>query len=432
MAALADRLTNAWAEILIWLSSPAFYIQLSLIASAICLAYVAAAMLKTAVKVPADLPEPEGFGDLKPGLEKLRQLTFPLFASLAIALAAEVSQAAIDQASVVRVALGLSVILLIHGFITRFIRRRSIVALTNWVGVPVALLLVFGWLDEVTAYLDQFSIEVGNIRITAYAFARTLFFGVILFWLGRISNSTGKQVIRSRRDIDVRTREIISKLFEIGLFVVVFLLLLQIMGINLTTLAVFGGAVGVGLGFGLQQIAANFISGIIILLDRSITIGDYIELEDGRAGTLRELTMRSATLETFDGKDIMVPNERFITTSFTNWTHNDQKQRYSLHFSVAYKTDLPKMFDLVREAVASHPQVLSGDHIPVAQRPDAEIESFGDSGINILVEFWMEGIDDGANRVGADLLLMIWMVLKDNGIEIPFPQREVSLINKPA
>ena len=210
----------------------------------------------------------------------------------------------------------------------------------------------------------------------------------------------------------------------------IFLLLLNVMGIDLTALAVFGGALGVGLGFGLQQIASNFISGIIILLDRTITIGDFIELEDGRSGTLRELTMRSATLETYDGKDIMVPNERFITTAFVNWTHNNQKQRYPLHFQVAYDTDLDKMFEIVREVVASHPKVISGDDIPISERPDAEIEGFGDSGIDILVEFWMEGIDDGDHRVGGDLLLMIWTALKANGIQIPFPQREVRVLGE--
>ena len=204
------------------------------------------------------------------------------------------------------------------------------------------------------------------------------------------------------------------------------------LGLDLTVFAVFSGAIGVGLGFGLQKVVSNFISGIIILLDRTITIGDYIELEDGRTGRLRELTMRSATLETYDGKDIMVPNETFITSTFVNWTHNNTKQRYPLHFQVAYSTDLEPMFEIVREVVASHPKVLNGDDLPISERPDAEIESFGDSGITILVEFWMEGIDDGDNRVGADLLLMIWTALKANGIEIPFPQREVRVLGEVA
>ncbi len=411
-----------------WVVSPAFITQAGIVAVAFVLASFLATAAKTQLKPSAILKTPEGFGDLKVFLEKLKKLLFPLIFVVVLAVAMEVSRSTTQHVELIRVALGLSIVFLAFRFVNQFIRTKFIVILTNWVALPVALLMVFGWLDNVTTYLDSLSVNVGNIRLSLYAIARTLFFGAFLFWLGRVSNLTGKQVIRSRPDFDARTREIASKLFEIGLFVLIALLLLQVMGINFTTLAVFGGAVGVGLGFGLQQIAANFISGIIILLDRSLTIGDYIELEDGRTGVLRDLTMRSATLETFDGKDIMVPNETFITTSFTNWTHNNTKQRYSLNFSVAYKTDLVAMFDIVRNVVASHPKVLSGDAVSVAERPDAEIESFGDSGINILVEFWMNGIDDGENRVGADLLLMIWVALKENDIEIPFPQREISIL----
>jgi small-conductance mechanosensitive channel len=186
----------------------------------------------------------------------------------------------------------------------------------------------------------------------------------------------------------------------------------------------------VGLGFGLQSIASNFISGIILLLDRTLSVGDYIEMEDGRAGTIRALNMRSTTLETYDGKDIMVPNEQFITTSFTNWTHKNTKQRYALEFDVAYDTDLHSLFSLIREVVASHPQVLSGDAVPIEERPDAEIKEFGNSGIVILVEYWIDGVDDGVNRVGADLNLMIWDALKERGVVIPFPQREVRILNQ--
>jgi len=181
----------------------------------------------------------------------------------------------------------------------------------------------------------------------------------------------------------------------------------------------------------LQAIASNFISGIILLLDRSLVIGDYIELEDGRSGAVRELSMRCATLETYDGKDIVVPNETFITSSFTNWTHKNKKQRYSLTFQVAYKTDLHKLFPLLREAVASHPMVISGSDAPIEELPDAEISGFGDSGVDILVEYWMEGIDEGENRVGADLMLIIWDVLKEHVVEIPFPQREIKILNQP-
>lgn len=424
------NMTEALDAVLLWATSPAAYIQLAVIGASFAIAYVLAIMLGGQARHLKTISYPKILGDMSAVISKLQQLLFRILFVISLAIGVEVARSVAGQVGLVRIVLGLAVIALIYGLISRFISSKMIVVLVRWIGIPVALLYVFGALDDVILRLEAIAISVGNIEISLYALIRTLIFGSILFWLGRISNSTGKRVIRERQDLDLRTREIVTKLFEIALFVIIFLLLLQVMGINLTALAVFGGAVGVGLGFGLQSIASNFISGIIILLDKSLTIGDYVELEDGRAGTLRELSMRSATLETFDGKDIMVPNETFITTSFTNWTHYDIKQRYSVTFSVAYSTDIPAMLDMVREVVASHPQVLSGEGIPKAEQPDVEIDEFADSGVNILVEYWMEGVDDGENRVDADLKLMIWMALKQHNIEIPFPQREVRVLKE--
>uniref|UniRef100_UPI00356255CD mechanosensitive ion channel family protein n=1 Tax=Neptunomonas sp. TaxID=1971898 RepID=UPI00356255CD len=299
-----------------------------------------------------------------------------------------------------------------------------------FVGFPILFLHLTGLLDHVILVLESISITVGNINVTAYGVLRVTLFGTLLFWMGRASNSTGKDLIRRQEQLDFRTRELAAKIFEVAVYVVVFLLLLQVMGINLTALAVLGGAIGVGLGFGLQSIASNFISGVIILLDNSLSLGDYIEMEDGKTGTVRELNLRSTTLETYDGKDIMVPNEKFISSTFINWTHKNKQQRYRVDFSVAYHSDIRKLVEIIKETVAKHPQVMSGDKIPIEERPDCEIASFGDSGVNMFVEFWMEGIDDGKNRVGGDLLLSIFEAMRDNGFEIPFPQREVRIIQE--
>ncbi|MYB71248.1 MAG: mechanosensitive ion channel [Gemmatimonadetes bacterium] len=365
---------------------------------------------------------------LRTMLYRTRNLVSPALNILLLGVAIEVCIASVGQSWLVRIVQSVAVIVFFYRIISGFAGNSLVSGLFTWIVIPLATLRVFGWLDEVSAWLDAVSLDVGTIRISLLSLGRTFVAGGVLFWLGSILNTFGKEAIRNRHALDVGTREMIIKLFQIGLYIGIFLLLLGAMGINLTALAVFGGALGVGLGFGLQKIAANFVSGLIILFDRSITPGDYIAFEDGHSGTLRELNMRSATLETFDGKDIIVPNEQFITLPFVNWTHNNKKQRYSLEFSVAYKTDLHTMLRLVREVVASHPKVLSGPELPIEERPDAEISSFGDSGVNILVEFWMLGIDDGENRVGADLLLMIWDVLKENDIEIPFPQRDVRIV----
>jgi small-conductance mechanosensitive channel len=411
-------------------SETALYAQLGVIAVALLAAVVVSLLLVARLPVLRTAPAPGALHDLRQGLHRARRLVLPFMAAVALGLAAQLGDQIAGENWLIRIAQGVAVIFLIWRLVTHFVKSEAINRMLTWIGLPIALLYVFGWLGDVSTWLDGVAFEVGNIRISLLAIARTIIFGAVLFWLGRFSNATGQRVIRNQSALDAATREVAAKLFQIALFVIIFILLLQVMGIDITALVVFGGAIGVGLGFGLQQIAANFISGIIILLDRSITLGDYIELEDGRAGRLRELNMRSATLETFDGKDIMVPNEQFITTAFTNWTHFNTKQRYSLEFSVAYKTDLEAMFPIIREVVASHPKVLSGEDLPIAERPDAEILNFGDSGINILVEFWMEGIDDGENRVGADLLLMIWSALRQHGIEIPFPQREVKLLGE--
>ncbi|MEQ9112497.1 MAG: mechanosensitive ion channel [Rhodospirillaceae bacterium] len=429
MEDLNVRLQQTWDIVVGWIFSVTFYAQVSFALAAIALAYLVATGIRARVRMFRDTPEQGPIYDIRLALYKAGELVFPVFNIVFLGVAIQISEDVVQQGWVPRLAQGWAVIFLLYQIISTFVTSSTIKLIVTWIGVPLAVLYVVGWLDDVTLYLDGVAFHAGDIRISALALGRTLLFGFILFWLGRISNDTGKRVIRNNEKMDVGTREVLAKLFEISLFAIIFLMLLQVVGINLTALTVFGGALGVGLGFGLQQIAANFVSGIIILLDRSITIGDYIQLEDGRGGTIRELSMRSAILETYDGKDIMVPNESFITTSFTNWTHFNQKQRYPIEFSVAYKTDLPKMFDILREVVASHPRVLSGDDVPIEERPDAEIASFGDSGINILVEFWMEGVDDGPNRVGADLLLMIWMALKENDIEIPFPQREIKVLS---
>ncbi|MFT4776639.1 MAG: small-conductance mechanosensitive channel [Oleispira sp.] len=296
--------------------------------------------------------------------------------------------------------------------------------------MPILFLHLLDVLLGLIEILESISLSVGNIDISAYGIVRVAIFGSLLFWLGRATNKTGGEIIRKQEKLDLRTREVAAKLFEISTFTLIALLLLQVMGINLTALAVFGGAIGVGIGLGLQAIASNFISGFIILLDRSVSIGDYIELEDGSKGIVRQLSMRATTLETFDGKDIVVPNEKFIVGTFINWTHKDKNQRYRVDFSVAYHSDIRKLVEIVKLVVASHPQVFSGDAVPLEERPDCEIDSFGDSGINMFVEFWMEGIDDGKNRVGGDLMLMILEALQQNGFEIPFPQREVRIVNE--
>lgn len=295
-------------QVVEWSQSPKFYAQLGIILAAVVLALIASKIIGKYLKSPSVPPQAGSMSKWREFLFRLKGVLFPLFLLLFLGVGVEVVAGLVQQSWLVRIAQSLAVVGFIYSVITQFIQSATVKKFVKWIAIPIAILHVFGWLDDVTGYLDSIKLQIGNISISLHAVARVLIFGSVLFWLGRISNDTGKQFIRKQENIEVGTREVFAKLFEIALFVVIFILLLQVMGINLTALAVFGGAVGVGLGFGLQAIASNFISGLIILLDRSLTVGDYIELEDGRSGTIRALNMRSTILKTFDGKDIMVPN----------------------------------------------------------------------------------------------------------------------------
>jgi small-conductance mechanosensitive channel len=416
-----------YADILVgWATSPQFYAQVGAIAVAVLAARIGAAQLRRRVGFLAEpVAEDHKFARWLQFAYSLRDLLFPVLAVLALAVAIEIVQATVGSAWLIRIAQSVGVIAVLYAAINRFITNSLVRTAATYVGIPIATLQVFGWWDDTVAFLDGISLEVGNIRLSLYFLAKAAVFGGLLFWLGRISASAGQRAIRNQKDLDKATKELFAKLFEIVLFIVVFILLLQILGLDLTALTVFGGALGVGLGFGLQQIASNFISGIIILLERSIGVGDYIKLEDGRAGILKELNMRSSTLETFDGKEIMVPNEKFITTAFENWTRDDPRQRYEVDFTVSYDSDVEEVARLVGEAVAAHPDVLSEPEIP-----DVELRGFGDSGINMAVEFWCKGLDDGMNRFTSDILVVVWKTLKANNISIPFPQREVRVLGE--
>jgi len=412
------------------LSHPGTYTQLAIILGIYAVAFIVAnRLLKVAGYFNVSPEQAEG-QPLRMFVARLLNLVFPLLAILLLRVFVEISESLLAQGWLMKTALTIAIVLLYNSIISDFVRHPVVRGVLRYLGNPLLILHLLGVLDGLIEILESISVSIGNIEISAYGVARVAIFGTLLFWVGRFSNRTGRELINRQEQLDTRTREVAAKLLEITVFFVIFLLLLQIMGINLTALAVFGGAIGVGLGFGLQAIASNFISGIIILLDRSLSVGDYIEFDEEHRGVVREMKMRSTTLETFDGRDIMVPNEKFIVETFVNWTHKDKRQRYRVDFSVAYDSDIHKLVEIIREVVASHPQVISGDDVPVEERPDCEIDSFGDSGINMFVEFWMFGIDDGKNRVGGDLLLMILDALREHDYEIPFPQREVRVLNR--
>ncbi len=416
----------SWSEkIITWLQSPSFLAQLLAIIMAVFLAQAIATLLKRKLGFFSKQPKGGRFLALRVIAFRLRDL---LFAAVLIALLVGVSFVLttieeLGQDWLVRIAQGLAVIFLLYKAVRRFISHPLVQRLVLWIGIPLAILKVFGWLEVFISTLDEAVFVLGDIKFSALMFANLLVFGSLLFWIGRISNTKGKAAIRASASLDAGTREVFAKIFELALFGILFVLLLNIVGINLSALVVLGGAIGLGIGFGLQQIAANFISGMILLLDRSLKIGDFVELPDGQQGYVTTLNMRSATIETTDGKDIMVPNVKFIEEAYKNWTHRDTRQRYEVSFAVSYDTDIDTLESILIPAISAHKQVLQDP-----EQPDLELRNFGDFGINFAVEFWADGIDDGVNKFTSDLNFIVWRTLRQHGITMPLPQQEIRIL----
>jgi len=292
----------------------------------------------------------------------------------------------------------------------------------RYVLLPVAGLYALGLLDDATSQLEAAEINLGNIRFSVLTLIRGAIAGSLLFWLGGWSNRQSTGYLKAQPDLRPATRELAIKASEVAIFGAAFLLLMSIMGIDLTAVAVLGGALGVGIGLGLQQIAANFVSGIILLLEGQTTVGDYVELDGGEKGTIVKMTARACVLETFDGKWIVVPNEHFITTRVVNYSDQGSANRLEAVFSVAYETDINTVPAIVEAAVAALPFVLTEP-----DGPDCELRGFGESSVDFAVEYWVSGIDDGKNKYGSPVLFAVWNALKEAGIEMPYPRRVVEL-----
>ncbi|MEM8591452.1 MAG: mechanosensitive ion channel domain-containing protein, partial [Pseudomonadota bacterium] len=362
---------------------------------------------------------------LAPALRFLLQflpLLLPLFAYTFTALGEQITRTLFDSGTVIafgkRVFLFLAARILVREIITDGFLKL----LGKYVLIPVMALYALGLLGVAEAYLTNARITLGNISFTAMDLLRGIIAGSILFWLGSWSNQQSATYIKKQEEMRPSLRELTTKAVEFMIFGVAFLLLMNIMGINLSALAVIGGAIGVGLGFGLQKIASNFISGVILLVEGQATVGDFVELDGGEAGTIVKMTARAAVLQTFDGRWIVVPNEDFIVSRVVNYSDSGSAKRYEVEFSVSYESDLEQVCEIINEAVAGYEHALLEP-----ERPDTEIRSFGDSGINMAVEFWCNGLDDGPNRFTADVFMIVWKALKANKIEMPFPQRVVEV-----
>lgn len=269
--------------------------------------------------------------------------------------------------------------------------------------------------------LDTTEFKVGKQHISLLS----MFNGLLVVIVSvQIAFSLAKRLekrLLGIESLDNNLRMLLVRLAKAVLLVIAVLISLTAVGIDLTALSVFTGALGVGLGFGLQRIASSYVSGFIILLDRSIQLGNVVQVDANTSGVVSEITTRYTVLHSLGGVKFIVPNETLVSTIIQNQSFSTPEVRATTRVSVAYSTDMDMVLALLKEIALAHPRVLA------EPAPRALILNFGDNGIDIELGFWIADPEAGVGGIKADINLEIWRQFRERGIEIPFPQREVRL-----
>ena len=312
--------------------------------------------------------------------------------------------------------------------VSHLIRSRPIgltFAVIAWVYVATS---VFGLADDVSALLDGAGFDVtDNFRVSLlWVLQAVLLLGVPL-WLALTVGNLIDQRIQQFEDLTPSLRVLIGKILRITLIIVAAMIALPGLGIDLTALTVLSGAIGVGIGFGLQKVVSNFISGVIILMDQSIKPGDTVTLGE-TFGWIRELRARFVSVITRDGREFLIPNEDFITTQVINWSFSDQYVRLDVLFGVAYDSDPHEVERIAIEAASSVERV--EDRAPPRGRkqprpPVCWLTGFGESSLEFKLRFWISDPQEGTTNIRGKVLLAVWDAFKENGIRIPYPHREI-------
>ena len=305
-------------------------------------------------------------------------------------------------------------------FVTRLIKSpffRKIVRYGAWTYVTLQIL---GLQDVATSWLDSAGFSMGDFRISALLIIQAIVIIGVLIVLARFVTMTTTSRIKANEDISPSMQVLIVKALQIGFYGAAFYMGVKAIGIDLTGLAVLSGAIGVGLGFGLQKVVSNLVSGVIILLDKSIKPGDVISL-GSTFGWINSLGARYVSVVTRDGKEYLIPNEDLITSQVVNWSHSNDFVRLDINFGTAYSDNPHEVRKLAIAAAESVDRVLT-------TRPTVcHIMGFGDSSVDYILRFWISDPTGGLTNIRGNVFLALWDSFAANGISIPFPQREIKV-----
>ncbi|WP_119299944.1 mechanosensitive ion channel family protein [Dongia deserti] len=291
------------------------------------------------------------------------------------------------------------------------------VAIVVWV---IAALSILGLLAPTMATLDGIAINLGDLRVSALTVVKAVLSLALLLWIATFSGRVLERRITAATNLTPSVQVLLIKLLKIVLTVIALVVALRTVGIDLTAFAVLTGAIGVGIGFGLQKMVSNFVSGITILLDKSIKPGDVLVVGD-TYGRVHSLGARYVSLITRDGTEYLIPNEDLVTQQVVNWSYSSDQVRLKVSIGISYSADVRQAIALCLESAGQVPRVLK------QPAPVCLLKGFGDSSVDLELRFWIQDPMNGTANVKSEVLLHIWDRFHEHGIEIPFPQRDLTI-----
>jgi len=292
-----------------------------------------------------------------------------------------------------------------------------LIAISAW---TVAALNIVGLLDDAIAMLDGLALQLGGLRLSALTAIKAILSLAVLLWLATVLSNLLERRISTLPNLTPSVQVLFAKLLKILLITIAIVGALSTVGIDLTAFAVFSGAVGVGIGFGLQKVVSNLISGVILLMDRSVKPGDVISVGD-TYGWISTLGARYASVVTRDGTEYLIPNEDIITQQVVNWSYSNNAVRLKIPIGVSYNSDVRKAIALCLEAAAEVQRVIR------EPKSVCLLKGFGDSSVDLELRIWIDDPQNGVSNVKSQVLLLVWDKFHEHGIEIPFPQRDLHI-----
>jgi small-conductance mechanosensitive channel len=419
---ITKQLPELWQQGLVLLSQPHFFIQLSLIASC----WVIAWLFNSFIQRKLALQHPTGFKHV--ALRSSQRIIMPWSLALLFWLCHAALEANQIPSKLLAVLLPVSLALGVVRLLVYVLRKafssnplvksaEPFLVLTIWLALVLHLL---GWLTPLLQLFDTLAVTFGESRISLLMVIKLILIIILAFtaalWLAEMIS----QKMKSSTLISPSMQVGLSKFTKFFLITSAFLFALNTVGINLSSLAIFGGALGVGLGFGLQRIASNFISGFILVFDRSIKPGDIITVGD-KFGWVEQLNARYVVLRNRQGVDTLIPNENLITTEVINWSYADPNVRLEIKVTISYQDDPELAMALMLASANVSPRVLT------TPEPTVRLMDFGENGMNLQLRIWIADMENGTASVKSDINLAIWRAFKAHNITMPFPQRDLHL-----